>query len=99
MVILEAMAAKKPVVATNRGGPVEILNNGECGILVPPKDGKAIAEACLKYFNDPIFRQSMVEKAYERLNKDFYIERTVEKTLSLFERVNDSRYNKKEPVC
>jgi len=91
MVILEAMAAKKPIIATNLGGPIEILNKGECGILVPPKDGKAIGEASVKYLNKPDFRQEMADRAYERLLRNYHISQTVEKTVRLFKRIYDSR--------
>ena len=73
MVILEAMAARRPVVATNIGGPPEILEGGRCGILVPPGDAGAIADACGKYFDDEGFRKEIVERAYERLEKEFRI--------------------------
>lgn len=84
MVILEAMAAGRPVVATNIGGPPEILDGGRCGILVPPGDAGAIADACGKYFDDEGFRKGTVERAFERLEKEFRILRTVEQTVGLF---------------
>lgn len=87
MVILEAMAARKPVVATNLGGPVEILNGGECGILVPPKDGKAIADACALYLGNGEFSKQQTEKAYQRVVQKFHLSQTVEKTVNLFYRV------------
>jgi glycosyltransferase involved in cell wall biosynthesis len=90
MVILEAMAARIPIVATSLGGPREILNDGECGILVPPEDGKAIAAACNRYLHDSGFGQDTVNKAYERLMMNFHIHQTVEKTVDLFNRVAGS---------
>jgi glycosyltransferase involved in cell wall biosynthesis len=84
MVILEAMAARRPVVATNIGGPPEILDGGRCGILVPPGDAGAIADACGKYLEDESFRRETVERAFERLEKEFGILRTVEQTVALF---------------
>lgn len=87
MVILEAMAARRPVVATDFGGPVEILRSGECGILVPPKDAGAIAAACDRYLRDQRFAREKVDHAYERLEKDFHIRLTVEKATALFRRV------------
>jgi glycosyltransferase involved in cell wall biosynthesis len=87
MVILEAMAARRPVVATNIGGPPEILDGGRCGILVPPGDAGAIANACGKYLEDESFRRETVERAYERLEKEFRISKTVEQTVALFRNV------------
>ena len=45
MTIIEAMMAGTPVVATNRGGPAEIIENGVTGILVPPRNPAALASA------------------------------------------------------
>lgn len=84
MVILEAMAARRPIVATNIGGPPEILDGGRCGILVPPRDAGAIANACGKYLEDALFRRETVERAFERVEKEFRIGRTVEQTVALF---------------
>jgi L-malate glycosyltransferase len=87
MVILEAMAAGKPVVATKIGGPIEILDHGRCGILVPPNDGKAIADACAVYLDRPEIREDMKRRAYERVMKNFRLEQTVEQTVALFRKV------------
>ena len=91
MVILEVMAAKKPVVATNLGGPIEILNSGECGILVPPKDGRAIAASCRTYLNDSRFCRTTIEKAYRRLMMHFQIDHTVGRTVHIFESLSHQR--------
>lgn len=91
MVVLEAMAARKPIIATNMGGPVEILNKGKCGILVPPKDGKAIADACTKYLDDPDFKEEMIDRAYKRVVENFHINQTAERKDRLFKRIYDSR--------
>jgi glycosyltransferase involved in cell wall biosynthesis len=88
MVILEAMAARRPVVATNIGGPPEILEGGGCGILVPPGDAGAIAEACGKYFDDEGFRKETVESAYRRLIDNFRIDQSVEDTICLLRSVH-----------
>lgn len=90
MVLLEAMAAKVPIIATRFGGPIEILDAGKCGALVPPEDGKAIAEECMKYFSDENFRRNTVEKAYKRLCEKFHINTTVNQVGLLLERVGRS---------
>jgi glycosyltransferase involved in cell wall biosynthesis len=45
LTVIEAMAAGKPIVATDVGGNAEILKHGEFGVLVPPRDESAIAGA------------------------------------------------------
>ena len=87
MVLLEAMAARVPIVATRFGGPLEILDAGGCGALVPPGDGRAIAEECIKYFSDEIHRKNAVEKAYKRLCEKFHINTTVNQVGRLIETV------------
>jgi glycosyltransferase involved in cell wall biosynthesis len=59
LVLLEAMATGKPVVATNHGGPAEICVNGETAILVPPRDPPSMAEAILTLLRDPGKAQAM----------------------------------------
>lgn len=53
MVILEAMAAGRPVVAVDRGGPAHLLRDGGGGFLVPPDDSAALAGALRRVLDDP----------------------------------------------
>lgn len=87
MVLLEAMAAKVPVVATRLGGPMEILNGGKCGTLVQPENAYEIAEGCIRYFSDDIYRRDIVEKAYIRLCEKFHITNTVKNVGNLLEKL------------
>lgn len=84
MVLLEAIAARTPVIATNMGGPMEILCAGQCGILVPPEDSEAVVDACSRLLDDPGLADHLVEKSYERLNSRFHIRNTIDATADLF---------------
>jgi glycosyltransferase involved in cell wall biosynthesis len=53
MVTIEAMASKLPVIATNRGGTVDIIEHGSNGILVEPDNPQALADAILQLKNNP----------------------------------------------
>jgi glycosyltransferase involved in cell wall biosynthesis len=63
---IEAMAFKLPVVATNVGGFPEIVQNGETGILVPPRDPDALADALCALLDDPARARTMGLAGYER---------------------------------
>lgn len=87
MVILEAMASGKPVVATNVGGVPEEVVDGETGILVPPKDAEAIAEAVLYLLKHPQKAKEMGVKGRERVIQHFSLERCVERHKDLYLRM------------
>ena len=75
-VIVEGMAASKPVVATNGGGVPEIVQDGVTGILVPMKDPDAMAEAILTLLDAPEAAQRMGQLGRERVLERFTIQRT-----------------------
>jgi glycosyltransferase involved in cell wall biosynthesis len=59
LVIVEAMALGKPVVAGDRGGPREIITPGVNGLLSPYNDPDRLAAHILQYLNDPVFARQM----------------------------------------
>lgn len=69
IVLLEAMACGKPVVATNIDGYASVLADGEEGLLVPPRDEDALAEALLKLLQDKSLRSSMGGKGLTKAEK------------------------------
>ncbi|RME45919.1 MAG: glycosyltransferase family 1 protein, partial [Chloroflexi bacterium] len=58
-VAVEALASRRPVVATKAGGIPEIVEDGVTGLLVPPKDPEALAQALLRLCRDPDLRARM----------------------------------------
>jgi glycosyltransferase involved in cell wall biosynthesis len=61
MVVPEAMAARRPVIASDAGGPREIIDNGVNGILVPPGDIDALAAAVTKLAGDGGLRSRIAD--------------------------------------
>jgi glycosyltransferase involved in cell wall biosynthesis len=70
-VLLEAMASRRPVIATRVGGMPEIVRHGETGLLVPPGDPQALAAATLTLLADPATRQAMGEAGRRRVEERF----------------------------
>ena len=62
IVLLEAMAVGKPIVATNIDGYASVVSDGEDGVLVPPKDSKSLARALVSVLRDKALQQRMGEK-------------------------------------
>jgi glycosyltransferase involved in cell wall biosynthesis len=71
LVVIEAMAMQKPVIATDAGGVPEIINNGKNGLLVQPKDSSALAESIQKVLDDFSLRNNISIAARERVVQNF----------------------------
>jgi glycosyltransferase involved in cell wall biosynthesis len=67
LVVIEAMASAKPVIATAQGGPVEICVDGETGLLVPPRDAASMARAIVQLVDDPSRARAMGEAGRRRV--------------------------------
>lgn len=66
IVIVEAMALGKPVVAGPEGGPTEIITEGLNGLFAPYGNAKMLAKQILRYLDDPIFAKKIGEAAKKR---------------------------------
>lgn len=76
-VIVEGMAAGLPVIASNEGGPVEIVVPGETGLLIRPGDPAVLAESIAWMLEHPEERRQMAERGVKRVKEHFVIENTV----------------------
>jgi glycosyltransferase involved in cell wall biosynthesis len=66
-VVLEAMAAGRPVVASSSGGIVDLVEDGVTGTLVPPGDVVALARALTSMIEDPAMAMAMGRNGLERV--------------------------------
>jgi glycosyltransferase involved in cell wall biosynthesis len=71
LVLLEAMARARPVVATPVGGTPELVVDGETGLLVPPRDPHALAEALRRVLDDPDLARRLGEAGRARVADRF----------------------------
>jgi glycosyltransferase involved in cell wall biosynthesis len=84
-VVLEAMSAGLPMIVTNVGGNPEAIIDGESGRVVPPCDPVAIGKAILQLATDRELRTRLGTAARRRVEKEFSIERCVQKHAALYE--------------
>ncbi len=84
-VIIEAMAAELPVVATNAGGVPEIVVDGETGLLVPPGEDEPLAQAILEMLEDPGRAREMALAGRRRALERFDVRRVAEQVGRVYE--------------
>ena len=85
LALLEAMALGKPVIATRAGGPVEIVAEGETGLLVPPSSPDHLAEAVLGLLADPAAGRRLGENGRARFKAKFTMDRMAHATLAVYQ--------------
>ncbi|MBU5614582.1 glycosyltransferase [Geomonas azotofigens] len=90
LVVLEAMAHGKPVVATDCGGTREMVLEAETGFIVPVQDPEALAEKILELCSDPARGAAMGEAARRRYCANFTIERYVESFAGLYQELSET---------
>lgn len=85
--ILEAGCASLPVVATRVGGIPEIIPDDDHGLLVPPRNPKALASAILSLINDSTRAHELGARLHAHVLRDFSPEKMLTKTLDLYSSV------------
>lgn len=83
-VILESMAAARPVVATAVGGNPEAIDDGVSGILVPPRDSAALCKGVARLLEDPFLSERFGRAGRRRVEEHFSIARMVRETEQLY---------------
>lgn len=85
MALIEAMASRLPIVATNVSGTRQVLVPGETGILVEPGNVQELKQAITELISDPTHARSMGGSARQRVESLFSAQKQVREYLSLFE--------------
>jgi len=96
-VVLEGMAAGVPVVATSVGGTAEMIEDGRTGILVPPADAGAIADAVGRLLDDPARADRIGTAARERAAGKFSLHAGVRETERVYERLLEEATRMRNP--
>ncbi|MDH3603178.1 MAG: glycosyltransferase family 4 protein [Candidatus Tectomicrobia bacterium] len=87
--VLDAMALGKPVVATQAGGIPEMVQDGVTGLLVPPRDPKALAQAILQLLRQPTLSTRFGEAGAQRVKEHFTAERMASQTMQVYRQLVD----------
>ncbi|MDO8795621.1 MAG: glycosyltransferase [Vicinamibacterales bacterium] len=82
--LLDAMACSRAIVATRAGGIPEVVDNGVTGLLVPPRDHAAMAQAIVRLLKDDGLRKRMGEAGLARVSEWFTVERMVAETADAY---------------
>ena len=84
--VIEALAAKSPLVVTDVAAASEVITDGVTGLLVPPADADALAAAVLRINRDPAFGQRMAEAGRRSVMERFTIDRMVQSQVACYQR-------------
>lgn len=82
--LVEAMATGKPVIGTNSGGVPEVVADGSSGLLVPPHDGAALAQAITRLLSNPTEAEDLGAAARRRANRYFDIHRVAREVQEVY---------------
>ena len=86
-VLIEGMAAARPVVATDGGGVPEIVVDGETGWMVPMGEVEPLAEAMLRLWREPETARAMGESGRARVEREFTIEATARRVEAVWDEI------------
>jgi glycosyltransferase involved in cell wall biosynthesis len=86
LALLEAMAAARPIVATDVSGTAQAMIPGQTGLLVPPGDSQALAGAMVQLLSDPAQAQAMGQAARQRAERAFSAQKQATEHLALYRR-------------
>jgi glycosyltransferase involved in cell wall biosynthesis len=84
-VALEALAAGRPLVATNVGGLPELVRPGVTGVLVAEKDSAALADAILELARDPVLRKRLGDEGRREIREERSWEAVGQRYVEVFE--------------
>jgi glycosyltransferase involved in cell wall biosynthesis len=85
--LLDAMASRVAVVATQAGGVPDVLVNRDTGLLVPPRDARSLADAVLKLYLDRNLAARLAQRGQEAVREKYSSEAMARKTIAVYERL------------
>jgi glycosyltransferase involved in cell wall biosynthesis len=95
VVLMEAMAFGRPVVATRVGGIPELVQHGHTGLLVPPGDPVELADAIQWVLENPHHSRRLGDQGWEFVRQEFSLDTCANELIRLFEQATTSQQGKK----
>jgi glycosyltransferase involved in cell wall biosynthesis len=89
MALLEAMAAKRPVIATRVGAIPKVIENKDIGALVEPKDILGLRDAMMSLINDPDRMNLLARRGFDRVYSDFSSDQMGKHYLELYKEISN----------
>lgn len=90
-VLIEAGAVGTACVATRVGGALEIIEEGKDGLLVPPRDEAAMAEAIFRLLQNRSEAKEMARRLREKVEREFSLDQMAEKTLEVYRQTKNEK--------
>jgi glycosyltransferase involved in cell wall biosynthesis len=87
--LLEAMAAKRPVIATRVGAIPKVIGSKDIGVLVEPKDVSGLRDAIMNLMDNPQRRNLLAREGYNRVCIDFSSDVMSKHYLKLYEEITN----------
>ncbi|MEA2062253.1 MAG: glycosyltransferase family 4 protein [Gemmatimonadota bacterium] len=87
VVLIEALSYRKPVVASSVGGIVDVIRDGETGLLVPEKDPGTLAAAIARFLTDRALAENLSCQGYEYVKQYFDWDRIIERWIALYDEI------------
>ncbi len=83
----EALAVETPVIGTDIEGHPELISDGETGLLVPPRNPEALAQAILRVLENPTRARAMARAGRKRVEAQFSLAQKIQRTEALYQRL------------
>ena len=97
LVLMEALAHQRPVVAANVGGVGDVISHRDTGLLIPPEDADRLAEAIAELAADPAAAAQMASRGRRRVDERFNLERMVRAVEAELQPVLDASVERFDP--
>jgi len=95
--MLEAMAASRPVVATQVGGIPQVIQDGHNGLLVPPHDPASLAKAIITLIEDSTLRESVAREGYRTVEARFSTDAIGQQIIALYDCLLEKKEGSRDP--